>query len=242
MLVRVGRGIASPFRAPAAVSYPASWVAFYDPAAIAKTRAERTGASAAVVDGPVGKVFSSIGSNHLTAGTDAGRPTLRSSGGLSWLEFDGNDDSFTFASVLTGVTHVVIGVKTADNDGVFIHHGGLNSAASPHIPVFQIASAAAATTAITTPAVSVNRGVNITTRMALHTAIVVTPMGAPVVVTASGAALTGAAGPAYGGYAAPGSQYRFVHDLYGLILMASPSAGDVALAEDTLAARAGITL
>jgi len=243
MMVRPGRLIrGASSSASHALSAISTLTALYDIALASKVRVERTGSAAttpAAYDGPVGTVLASIGGNHMTAGADAGRPTLRNAAGLTWLEWDGNDDALAFDATLGTITHAVIAAQTTDADGVFIHHGGIGGITAPHIPVFLTASGAASTTGLTSPKVSVNRGANLTTRAALRTAIAV---ASPTIITVSFAALASVASPAYGGYSTAASQFRFAHKLYGLALMTSPSAGELASVESFLASRAGITL
>lgn len=199
----------------------------------------RSGVDAAVVDGPVGQMLAAKGTNHLTAGSDAGRPTLRAGDGKRWLEFDGADDAFAFATNLAGVTHAIFAIQTTDADGVLIHHNGIGGIIAPHIPVFQSASPAASTTGLTSPQVVVNRGSHISTRASLHAAVA---SASPVVISVSFAALAAVASPAYGGYATASSQFRFAHKLYGMCVLSSPSAGDVSAVEDYIATLPGVTL
>lgn len=66
-----------------------------DPSDLSTLKQERTGASAttpSVVDGVVGSMLDKASGFWHIARSDAGRPILRSSGGLFWLEFDGVDD------------------------------------------------------------------------------------------------------------------------------------------------------
>lgn len=81
--------------APAAFSpLSLSPLAWYDVATLSSLYVEKSAETTlASVGGPVGTVRDlSGGGNHLRAPTDAARPTLRNSGALYWLEFDGVDD------------------------------------------------------------------------------------------------------------------------------------------------------
>lgn len=215
--------------------------AIYAPVDPACRKVERTSPTTTALDGdPVGSLVSLVGAKNFTAAADAGRPVLDTdTSGMAWVHFDGVDDGYAIAGTLSGVTHVVIACRTSDTDGVFFHHGGVAGTASPHIPVFQSGSAASTTTAVTTPSVKVNRGSHLSARSAAHTAMSV---GVPVVITASGAALPATANPAFCGYGAASGQYRFVVDVYGVALMSSPSAGELADVEEALAALCDVTL
>lgn len=215
--------------------------AIYAPAVAACRKVERSSPTTTALDGdPVGSLVSLVGTKNFTAAADAGRPVLDTdTSGHAWVHVDGADDGYAIAGTMSGVTHVVIAMRTSDADGVFVHHGGVGGTASPHIPVFQSGSAAAPTTAITSPSVKVNRGANLTTRALAHTAM---STGNPVVVTASGAAMGATANPAYGGYGVASGQFRFAHDLFGVAFLANPSAGELADVESALAALAGVTL
>ena len=69
----------------------------YDPSNLGTLFQETTGIAAttpAAVNGPVGTVLDLSGrGNHLVSTVDAARPTLRQSGALYYLEFDGTDDT-----------------------------------------------------------------------------------------------------------------------------------------------------
>lgn len=65
---------------------------------------ERTGGGTTLssVDGVVGTVRDRSGNNyHLQSPADAARPTLRNSGALYWLEFDGTADAMRAAFTMT---------------------------------------------------------------------------------------------------------------------------------------------
>jgi hypothetical protein len=60
---------------------------------------DSAGTIPASVDGPVGRITDKSGrGRHATQGTTANKPTLRSGGGLYWLEWDGFDDGMLTAS------------------------------------------------------------------------------------------------------------------------------------------------
>lgn len=75
---------------------PGAW---YDPSDLTSMYQGRTGTTAAAVDSPVGQLLDKSGNgNHAVAPTDAARPTLRESGGLYYLEFDGSDDGMSVST------------------------------------------------------------------------------------------------------------------------------------------------
>lgn len=113
--------------------------AWYDPSDLS-TLFQEDGTTPAVVDGAVGKVLDKSGNgHHLVQTTESRCPTLRQSGGLYYLDFDGGDDgletsasidftSTTDMSVFTGVQKWATGVNqnvlelsgsVGNNDGAF---------------------------------------------------------------------------------------------------------------------------
>lgn len=202
-------------------------------------RSSRTGEGVATQDGPVGRLLSAKGLNHLTAGTDAGRPTLRSGSGKNWLEFDGNDDAFAFSLPLTGVTNILLALESSDLDGAIIHSGVINGTTSPLIGVFQSGGASAPTSGLVTPQVKVNRGANLTTRGQFHSAITI---GEPVIVNMTFGPLAGSANTSYAGYAAAGSQYRFSHKFFAMAALIMPTSQDIADVEDAFAVMSGANI
>jgi len=76
--------------------------AFYQPSDLSTLYSDIAGTTAAVVNGPVGKMLDKSGNgNHLTSPVDACRPILRQSGALYYLEFDGTDDGMRAAFAMT---------------------------------------------------------------------------------------------------------------------------------------------
>lgn len=69
---------------------------WYDPSDLTTMWQDSGGTTPAAVDSPVGLIHDKSGNaNHLSQSTDANRPTLRESGGLYYLEFDGTNDRLT---------------------------------------------------------------------------------------------------------------------------------------------------
>jgi lysophospholipase L1-like esterase len=109
---------------PLAIS-PFLWL---DPSDLSTLFQERTGASAttpSVVDGPVGSMHDkSANGIWLTAPSDSARPTLRNSGLLYWLEFDGVDDrldssAFTYPQPWDRVSGIRQIAWASGFDGIF---------------------------------------------------------------------------------------------------------------------------
>jgi hypothetical protein len=79
---------------------------FFDVSDLSTVWEDSAGTVPASVDGPVGRVTDKSGrGRNVTQGTTANKPTLRTGGGLYWLEFDGVDDhiaTVSFASVGAG--------------------------------------------------------------------------------------------------------------------------------------------
>lgn len=120
--------------------------AWYDPSDLTTLFSDSAGTTPAVVDGPVARMLDKSGNgNHAvqTSSTDW-RPTLKSTGGLFWLEFDGANDTLvaTFAinqtfdriSALRQVTWTngrqVYGGVSANAGAVFMN------TSSPNISLF----------------------------------------------------------------------------------------------------------
>lgn len=73
--------------------------AWYNPSDLSTVFEDSGGTVPAVVGGPVGRVSDKSGNgHHLVQASSGKRPTLRTSGELYWLEFDGNDDALATAS------------------------------------------------------------------------------------------------------------------------------------------------
>lgn len=77
-------------------------VAFYDPSDTSTLFQDAAGTTPVTTAGdPVRLILDLSGNgNHLTAPSDAARPTYQTSGGLHWLDFDGVDDEMNTASAL----------------------------------------------------------------------------------------------------------------------------------------------
>lgn len=68
--------------------------AWYDPSDLSTLFQDSAGTTPVTADGdPVGKMLDKSGNgNHLLQATAGKRPLYKTSGGLSWLQFDGTDD------------------------------------------------------------------------------------------------------------------------------------------------------
>lgn len=95
-----------------AASEPGAW---YDPSDIATLFQDAAGTTPVTAAGqPVGLVLDKSGrGNHASQPTAAARPTYQSSGGLSWLAFDGVDDFLVTGTITPGVdkAQVFAGVR-----------------------------------------------------------------------------------------------------------------------------------
>ncbi len=81
---------------------------WYDPSDLSSMFQDSAGTTPAVVDSPVGRINDKSGNTfHLTQGTTANKPTLRLASGKYYLEFDGVDDSLTFATFNLSTTDKV---------------------------------------------------------------------------------------------------------------------------------------
>lgn len=78
---------------------------WYDPSDLSTVFSDVAGTTAATVNGAVGKILDKSGNGfHATAAADnTTRPTLRQSGSLYYLEFDGSNDAMSTPSIdMTG--------------------------------------------------------------------------------------------------------------------------------------------
>jgi hypothetical protein len=107
----------------------------FDASDLSTMRQERDGedsATAAAVDAVVGSWHNkgTLG-GWATAPADANRPTLRSSGGLYWLEFDGSSDYFVLEnSFQAGATSMIAAAFTRASAGIISNPTGTQ--AVPH--------------------------------------------------------------------------------------------------------------
>lgn len=132
-MLALGLGLWTPRISGATAFSPSSLspLAWYDVATLSSLYVERSAETTlASVNGPVGTVRDlSGGGNHLRAPTDAARPTLRNSGALYWLEFDGTDDAIR-AAFTVGTSFSRYGANMvntfANNDRIY---GGGGAAA-----------------------------------------------------------------------------------------------------------------
>jgi hypothetical protein len=79
--------------------------AWYDPSDLTTVWQDTAGTTPATAGDPVGRIDDKSGNgNHATQSTPTARPTLQTSGGLYYLDFDGVDDGMTTAAVDFSVT------------------------------------------------------------------------------------------------------------------------------------------
>jgi len=113
-----------------------------DPGDIATLFQDDAGTIPVTADGQtVGRILDKSGnSNHAIQATAASRPTYRTSGVLSWLEFDGTDDFLLTGSIsLTGTDKVTAfaGVrKTSDAATALIAEHGAAAGTNPSFSLF----------------------------------------------------------------------------------------------------------
>jgi hypothetical protein len=74
--------------------------AWYDPSDLSTVWQDAAGTTPATAGDPVGRIDDKSGNgNHATQSTSTKRPTLQTSGGLYYLDFDGVDDAMATASI-----------------------------------------------------------------------------------------------------------------------------------------------
>lgn len=130
--------------------------ALYDPADLTSLFQEAGGSTPSVADGPVGRVndLSGNGNHLLLTGADGSRPTLRTDGGLYWLEYDGTDDYLIAAFTVSQPWTRVSGIRQISwtaSDRIFAEAAGSASGllfqvgASPALALYDGSSSVPAT-------------------------------------------------------------------------------------------------
>jgi hypothetical protein len=121
-------GLRSPFGGrrgfnPAQLFASGEQGAWYDPSDLSTVFQDAAGTVPGTVDQPVGRILDKSGrGNHATQATSAQRPTLRQSGGLYYLDFDGVDDHLFTASFngATSTAQTFAGVRKLNNEGTIV--------------------------------------------------------------------------------------------------------------------------
>lgn len=214
-------------------------ISLFVPAVRSSVLVEISGATTvASVDGPVGTILDLTGGRHLTAPTDADRPTLRESGGLVWLEF-AVEHTLVFASAFpTSMTALVAALSTSDANGILVSHGGAGSTGAPFMPQWFAGQSGAPVTLFGSPTTQVDR-VTAATNGALSTALA--DASSHVLTISGGTLASSPSGPVLNGYNTDAAAFRWAGNLYGLAL-AGPDAAELAALEDYMAALSGATL
>jgi len=110
MNLGIGLGVTNYLRVPTVALDPDAAIAalfssgeegaWYDPSDSTTVWQDAAGTIAATVGDPVGRIDDKSGNgNHATQSTSTARPTLQSSGGLYYLDFDGVDDYLETATI-----------------------------------------------------------------------------------------------------------------------------------------------
>lgn len=201
---------------------------WYDPSDLSSMSQDTGGTVPAAVNSPVGRIMDKSGNGkHLTSATP---PTLRQSGSLYYLEFDGVDDGLINASVPLGASVDVM--WAFHNSGAVTSHMFLDSAATVLVGVAQDGNASV-------PGVgtySVNgAALGAQTRDSLHDTV---GSAAPKVIDATAANLSSFTNfriSSFGGFLLSGR-------LYGVIVAPAMSAANRSAVRTYLGAKAGLTL
>lgn len=200
---------------------------FYDTATLSSLFSDRsaTPVTPAAVDGPVGTRKDLSGNNnHQIAASDAARPTLRTAGGLYWLEGDMSDDRLIGGDIsAVGASGAVFQGVSSDNVGaaVFLHR-------QPTSAGFWFGAAQSGSGSVAHDgAVSVT-GFNVdgvaiaNTRAALFTAVASASGATPHLFEARGATLGSVTTFATGFYDAT---FRRIRRDYGLVVISESDLG-----------------
>jgi hypothetical protein len=100
--------------------------AWYDPSDLSTVWQDAAGTIPATAGDPVGRIDDKSGNgNHATQSTPTARPTLQTSGGLYYLDFDGVDDALltTFASAQAQPNSVFAGFEYDSASGTYVFDG-----------------------------------------------------------------------------------------------------------------------
>jgi hypothetical protein len=226
-----------PVRFSPATLFPASG-AWFDPSDLTTLFQDSAGTTPVTADGqPVGLMRDKSGNgNHMSQATAGKRPLYKTSGGLSWLLFDGVDDGLTTgAGTLAASSDAYVGIGNPSNDTSFLtlFHGS----PSPYVGVAVSGDVGVNSGAAGTPANFVN-GVALSpdTRAGLYTALGTTPK----VFEADGIDAT--AGPwttlRVGDYVG----FEFGGTIYGILFVPAQSAANRAKIRTYLGSKAGLVL
>lgn len=127
-----GRGaIDAPVASPPAPTLPTSLLFAYDPSASGTLFSDIAGTTPAAVNGPVGYMANVSGSAGpaIAKANDATRPTLRTGGGLYWLEYAGGQGLYATISVTSATLHAAVAVQTPQSNEKRILSLGANNTA-----------------------------------------------------------------------------------------------------------------
>jgi hypothetical protein len=186
---------------------------------------------------PVGAIRNKgTAGGYWTQSTAGARPLFLDETGLRSLFFDGTDDHLLSSVSVAALTDAMLccAIRTTDTMWMLLSNGGVNT---PWIGVAQNGNTGAISTGggqgyVNKAAISPND------RDGLHDAITgATPR---VLTIADTLNLTGATTPSLSGYTL--SSYGILGRVYGLVIMARPSAEARAVAETWMGTKAGIAI
>lgn len=245
---------------PASLS-PSAW---YDPSDLSTLFQDSAGTTPVTADGdPVGKMLDKSGNgNHLTQATAGSRPLYKTSGGLSWLLFDGVDDYLIGGDVLDLGSNgyfasIAVRLSAWDYQGLFaksvagssVGRYGVLKDSGVLTSLYENAAGVQSKTVVfgaTTDAVLTAKlgraGTNRLRVNAVNQGADFAFAGEAAVQNTANAFLLGAYNDATG--MAPLAGYYLDGRVYGLLvkLAATPSDAEIAQAETWLGAKAGLVL
>jgi hypothetical protein len=231
--------------------------AWYDPSDISTLFQDSAGTTPVTTAGqPVGLMLDKSGrGNHATQATSAARPTYQTGAGLSWLAFDGVDDSMVTGTITPNVdkAQMFAGVqKQSNGDGIIMETNTTNANGS----MFLISANLYGSSSRGNADPDGNQRADTANANGVDTAVVTTTHDIAGNLTriarnrVYGANATGDKGtgnflayPLYIG-ARAGTSLEFPGNMYGLILRFGPNltATQIADTETYMAAHAGVTL
>lgn len=231
-------GGAAPAFDPASLFAASEQGVWYDPSDLTSMFTDLDGLVPVTADGDlVARINDKSGNGkHWIQDTGLRRPIYRTSGGLSWLEFDGADD-FMYAAApgLGSGLSAYLAVRPNAGEETWMAGYDHNNQATCWFGVIQPSSATANSGAVGSPTYRVN-GVGIgNTRQDLLTAI---PAASQKVLACEGLDLSTFANLSFMGYGG----FEYAGRLYGYVVAPNQSSGNRASLETWLGAKAGVTL
>lgn len=238
-VISVGQRFSSNGFTPTSVSGISAW---YDPSDISTLFQDVAGTTPVTADGdPVARVNDKSGNSHnLLQATSSKRPIYKTSGGLSWLLFDGVDDILSATFTIPQPFVRVTGIKTPASissgtqilGGAVVNTGVLFYSGTAAIGIYSGVTLGTVAVAISTAYCTTERHNGASSRVAINNGS----------YTSGDAGSTLPGGVSVGGSQAAGSGFSAISYYGGAIYAADVSAADIARLRTFVGAKSGLTL